>query len=578
MNKSAIFHRNDLNNIYALDKDTLRIILRTGKDVKSATLFANDPYINGISSNAPWYGKAYQMKVLYELSDNYLFYADINPDYKRLQYYFEISDDNQSVIYLEDGCHEKDFITDRFIKHYFKYGFINEADIMTVPISAKETLWYQIFPDRFSKKDCDFSKEWIEGYYDNSMKSFNGNLKGITDKLSYICDLGINGIYLNPVFMSKSNHKYDVDDYKKVSEDFGSSEDLKELVNKAHSLGIKVMFDAVFNHSGLGFFAWQDVMKNGTKSPYYDWYFINGDVNDENFFKDHNTRDSRYYSFAYVHNLPKLNTSKKDVQDYFIDILKYWIDEFNIDAIRFDVGNEISHEFIKRIRSELKGHKEDLFLLGEIWMDSGSYLRGDEYDSVMNYPLNQKLITFFEDEKQTADDFMYGVNYCLSLYQKQCNEVMFNLLSSHDVDRITTRIKSKQKALELYAILLTMPGAPCVYYGDELLLDAPSRGTMPWNELLNNKEMTNSLYLMKKLMEIRSSYKELSNEKVSFIKSNKRLLHYLRPLLNGTLEVFVNEDKTDEMIVTSQESRILFESRYENGILKSGGILIILKN
>ena len=211
-------------------------------------------------------------------------------------------------------------------------------------------------------------------------------------------------------------------------------------------------------------------------------------------------------------------------------------------------------------------------------MDSGSYLRGDEYDSVMNYPLNQKLITFFEDEKQTADDFMYGVNYCLSLYQKQCNEVMFNLLSSHDVDRITTRIKSKQKALELYAILLTMPGAPCVYYGDELLLDAPSRGTMPWNELLNNKEMTDSLYLMKKLMEIRSSYKELSNEKVSFIKSNKRLLHYLRPLLNGTLEVFVNEDKTDEMIVTSQESRILFESRYENGILKSGGILIILKN
>ena len=123
-------------------------------------------------------------------------------------------------------------------------------------------------------------------------------------------------------------------------------------------------------------------------------------------------------------------------------------------------------------------------------MDSGSYLRGDEYDSVMNYPLNQKLITFFEDEKQTADDFMYGVNYCLSLYQKQCNEVMFNLLSSHDVNRITTRIKSKQKALELYAILLTMPGAPCVYYGDELLLDAPSRGTMPWNELLNNKEMT----------------------------------------------------------------------------------------
>lgn len=102
------------------------------------------------------------MKVLYELSDNYLFYADINPDYKRLQYYFEISDDNQSVIYLEDGCHEKDFITDRFIKHYFKYGFINEADIMTVPISAKETLWYQIFPDRFSKRTVIFQKSGLK--------------------------------------------------------------------------------------------------------------------------------------------------------------------------------------------------------------------------------------------------------------------------------------------------------------------------------------------------------------------------------------------------------------------------------
>lgn len=185
--------------------------------------------------------------------------------------------------------------------------------------------------------------------------------------------------------------------------------------------------------------------------------------------------------------MPKLDTSNPEVMDYFTKVCKDWIEMWNIDGIRFDVGNEISHAFIKKLHRELKAVKPDLFLLGEIWMDSTPYLLGDEYDSVMNYPFMQSLSNFFVDETLSSDDFMYMMNYCYSLYMKQVNQVVFNFLDSHDVDRAITRCGSYDKLIQQLSVLVTMPGSPCIYYGTEIALegknDPDNRRPMPWKDI-----------------------------------------------------------------------------------------------
>ena len=371
---------------------------------------------------------------------------------------------------------------------------------------------------------------------------------------------------------TQGSHKYSIDDYTKVDPDFGTNESFAALVEKAHKLGIKVMIDAVFNHSGPNFFAWKDVCEKGKASKYYDWYFINSD----DFNKKGATKVSRYYSFAFVDNMPKLDTNNEEVMEYFLNICKRWVDEWNIDGIRFDVGNEISHAFIKYLRKNLKKEYPELYLLGEIWLDSSVYLQGDEYDSVMNYPFLQSVSNFFLDETLSADDFRFKMNYCYSMYQRQINKALFNLIDSHDVDRAISRVGSYDKFIQMLCILMTLPGSPCIYYGTEIGLDGnndpDNRKVMPWDGI-ENHEYDETLSLCKQIIRLRREHSStLNNDNVVFEASGSRVVSYTIEG-NETLKVTINADKDDYKC--KDKGDILFSYKYNNGMLKTGGVIIL---
>ena len=181
--------------------------------------------------------------------------------------------------------------------------------------------------------------------------------------------------------------------------------------------------------------------------------------------------DRCFYSFAFTDVMPKLNTNNEEVIEYFCKVCEDWIRKFDIDGIRFDVGNEVSHRFLKWIREHLKVVKPDLYLLGEIWHDASQWLQGDEYDSVMNYPLLSGIHDFFFDKTMKKEEFEYMVNRCYTMYMQQNNDVLFNLLDSHGTERLMNRFHDLDKFYQQLAILFTLPGSPCIYYGTEIAME-----------------------------------------------------------------------------------------------------------
>lgn len=578
MIKGGIRHACGFNDCYALNEDELVICVHTNKSINKVTIVCDDPYVNGCSGTDPWDGIPSDMQQRYELKNELIYSITLKPKFKRIQYYFVLSDGKESCLLFEDGVYDTDVLEkSRVIKHYFKFGWMNKADICTHPKWVEEIIWYQIFPDRFCRlvskntKIRDNLKEWSVDTPFTRTDYFGGNLEGAASRLEYLKSLGVNGIYFNPMFCSEENHKYSIDDYTKVDPDFGSNEIFAKLVKKAHSLGIRVMIDAVFNHSGPNFFAWQDVVKNGRKSKYFDWYFVNQD----DFVKKASTKDGRYYSFAFVDNMPKLNTNNEEVMEYFYNVCKRWVDEWGIDGIRFDVGNEISHSFIKYLRKKLKKDYPDLYLLGEIWLDSSVYLQGDEYDSVMNYPFLQSVSNFFIDESLTADDFRFKMNYCYSMYQRQVNKTIFNLIDSHDVDRAITRVGSYDSFIQMLVVLMTHPGSPCIYYGTEIGLegknDPDNRKVMPWDRI-DSHQYDSTIQICQRLIELRKTHMNTLNADNLVYESSKSRVVIYTAKGDETIRVILNAGRSDYEVNASGER--LFSHRQDKNTLQAGGVLI----
>ena len=570
MNLQGIIHRCAYTDCYARNENELVINIRTNKDITAVNLIYEDPYINGASGTEPWDGIKAVMNMSMELKNNIIWTLIVTPKFKRLQYYFEIIENGEKRNLLEDGLYTDDEMElEGFMKQYFKYAWMNSSDIYQSPKWVEDTFWYQIMPDRFCRIPDDVSKKQFSDWNVTDNMKYNefygGNLKGIISRLTYLRDLGINGIYLTPIFQSDSDHKYNTTDYKRIDEDFGTEKIFKEMVDTAHNLGIKVMIDAVFNHSGRGFFAWQDVLEKKRESKYYDWFFIQ--------------EDDSYYSFAFVDEMPKLNTNNKEVADYFCQICREWIEKWNIDGIRFDVGNEISHSFIKKLHRELKSIKPDLFLLGEIWHDSVQWLQGDEYDSVMNYPFMESLNNFFVNKNLDAEEFMFSMNRCYSLYMSQVNSVLFNFLDSHDVGRVYSRCGNIDVFLQQLVILVTMPGTPCIYYGTEIAMDGKhgpyNRKPMPWEDIDCGK-YDDIMAEVRTLIGIRKKYKALKNNQIQWKNTKGRLINYVRPG-DVTIEVYINVGE-QQMQIDIKEGRIIFAHRYMDNMLFAGGALIVRRD
>lgn len=584
MEFTGVYHKTSEQMSYPLNESELIINLKTGYDVKCVFIHYGDPFEAGIlGGKEQWTGKREEIYFKKRLQHQLWWTTTIVPEYKRCKYYFELQTEEETWYYFEDGFLTKEQLgMDGRMLQCFVVPWMNSADVNKTPDWVNDTVWYQIFPDRFCngtpQKNTDDVENWRTGPVTNEER-FGGNLEGIRQKLIYLEELGITGIYLNPIMESESNHKYDTKDYTKIDPYFGTNEEFTQLVREAHTHGIRVMVDAVFNHCGRQFAPWQDVLGKKQDSQYADWFMIQ---DWENLEKRADTRDGRFYSFAFTDGMPKLNTNNEDVIRYFCKVCEDWIREFDIDGIRFDVGNEVSHRFLKRIREHLHSIKQDIYLLGEIWHDASQWLQGDEYDSVMNYPLTSGIHDFFLDKTMKKEEFEYMVNRCYTMYMQQNNNVMFNLLDSHDTERVMNRFHNLDIFYQQLAVLFTMPGSPCIYYGTEIAMegghDPDCRRCMPWSDL-DSKENRERIEAMQTLIQMRMQEAACRSLYFHFPQEypQKRCVEYIKLDQEGRkLEVLLNCG--NEPIEVGKVGEILFSRKFEKGVLEVNGTLIRRKS
>lgn len=509
MNKYALLHKSKSEMAYAYDKETLHIWLRTASgDFESVKLLYGDPFkyepIDDDQINWVWKQEnALNLKMEKRFSDDvydYYFIA-IKPEHLRAKYAF-ILDDRYlyGVREIYDLSIENN--KNKFnLFNYFNFPFINAVDVIDMPGWVKDTVWYEIFPERFKRgKDSANKTTHTWGNPSESVTNhmfFGGDLPGVTESLDYLVDLGITGIYFTPIFQSPSSHRYDTTDYFKIDPAFGTNEDFRQLVNEAHKRGIKVVLDAVFNHCGYDHPFFQDVIKHGKDSKYRNAFLIKNEpllnfkLNEEGKPLYHRGLIPNYHTFAFTPYMPKWNTEDELARKHLLEVAKYWIDEFDIDGWRLDVSNEVSHDFWRAFRHTVKSAKKEAFIFGENWDYSMPWLEGDQLDTVMNYELIYLIWQFFGHDpntpKITASELVRLTNKLLTAYPLQITENMFNLVDSHDTARILDRSKeNKDLAYITYLYMFSFPGTPTIYYGGEIGItgkhDPDNRRCMIWDE------------------------------------------------------------------------------------------------
>lgn len=500
MNKYAMQHIADSSYCFPISKNEIVLRLRTGKDdIACAWVLYESKYVIGQEQKSKVMRKAYTG----EIFDFYEVKLELEDT--RLAYVFYVNDGEKNYYFSEDGVTESYDFTIGFY-NFFQYPYINEADIMECVPWMKTATFYQIFVDRFCQGDKEKDISYINCKWGDipTPKTFaGGDLKGIIEKLDYISELGCNTIYLTPIFRSISNHKYDISDYYNVDRQFGTNEDLKKLVESAHKKGMKIVLDAVFNHCSDEISQFQDVLEKGKDSEYFDWFVIKGD-------KISDKRDN-FECFAACTYMPKWNTSSEEVQQYLIDIGTHYLVEYDIDGWRLDVSDEISHDFWRRFRSAIKEKKKDAVIIGENWHDANSYLRGDQYDSIMNYSFTKLCLDYFATGTKNAEEAAWKLNEILMRNTDTVNKMMLNLLDSHDTHRFYKEVKkNREKMKAALCLLYFFPGVPCIFYGTEILTeggyDPDCRRCMDWAKTDMQGEYKDIYRLLQNLAILRKKY------------------------------------------------------------------------
>lgn len=561
MNKIGLMHRPKSEYAYTYDKQTLHILMRTAKnDMNEVQIVYGDPFewIETKDHGFTWVHYIEKMEKRYT-TDLYDFYfIAIKPHNKRVKYAFLLNEDNQLFMFGTRLVTPIDNLDSLYRQHdlsdFFNFPYMHEQDMHQTPSWVKDTIWYQIFPDRFFAVDSKSSLPWDKHPVQNH-ELYGGNLKGVIAKLDYLKDLGITGIYFTPIFKSPTAHKYDTTDYYQIDEQFGALDDLKMLVRKAHQLGIKVMLDGVFNHAGYNHPFFQDVLQNQEDSMYKNCFYI----------KQFPIKDKQdYESFAFAKNMPKWRAEDPLAEAHLLGVIKYWIETCDIDGWRLDVSNEVSHDFLRKIKTIARQTKKDIFILGENMDDAAPWLQGDQMDSVMNYDLTYPMWAFFED-RMSLNDFKNTVLSYLARTPKHVIANMFNLVGCHDNPRIKTRLHDNKNLVKLINIFMfTTAGTPNVYYGDEIGMsgyqDPDNRRTMIWDESRQDKDMLN---FMKHLIQLRKEHTSFKTSDYYFL--NHDILSYIKKDENEEVLVILNttsQNKTLDIIKEQQGNYIdLFSSK-----------------
>lgn len=476
MNEQAIYHKPETEYGYAKDGKTFSLRIRVaGEDRPQITVVYGGKY--------DFWKTQYRKEMCLAYHDRlYNYYtAELRPKDIRLVYVFELRQGKRVQYYCEDGlCENYDFRLNYY--NAFQIAYINDGDLHKPVNWMASACFYQIFIDRFFQgnkdKDCSYiDLAW--GEIPNPKSFAGGDLQGIRKKLPYLRELGINALYLTPIFQSVSNHKYDIQDYFNVDPMFGTNEDFAALVDTAHAMHMRIVIDAVFNHVSDRCYRFRDVLQKGKASAYFDWFIIHGDTVDQ--------KCVNYECFSSCHYMPKWNTSNPEVQDFLIGIAVHWIQKYKIDGWRLDVSDEVSHHFWRRFRDAVKAANPECVIIGENWHNANAYLHGDQYDSIMNYAFTKACLDFFAFDALDARGFADKLNELLMRNTDIVNTMMLNLLDSHDTHRFFTLVGEDRTKLEsALAVLYLFVGAPCIYYGTEVNLpggyDPDCRRTMDWEK------------------------------------------------------------------------------------------------
>ena len=574
MNNHAIYHEAKSKYAYAIDPETLHIRLRTAKDdINTVTLIWGDPFHWGKSPDGKghmWMKAAdAPQKMLKDYCDGQFDYwfIEIKPEYKRTRYAFLLDEASREPMFY--GAHG----LVSMIKHpeitkslgdYFNFPYINQEDIFEAPSWVKDTVWYQIFPERFANGDASLNKPhvlpWGSHKEVTNEMHFGGDLQGVIDHLDYIADLGITGIYFTPIFEAPTTHKYDTIDYFKIDPEFGTNETFGILVKEAHRRGIKVMLDAVFNHCGFKHPYFQDVVKHGFDSEYAQCFHllrepvINFELSESGFPAHRGHMHAgflNYETFAFTPNMPKWRTGNPVAEAYLLEVATYWIKEYDIDGWRLDVSNEVSHDFWRKFKKVVKDLKPDLFILGENWDDSSPWLRGDQFDSVMNYEFTYPVWHLLSREHEFADfgarQFKDQISRLLVSYPKHIAQNMFNLLDSHDTSRLRTMLAEDVRLVKLaFLIQMSFGGSPSVYYGSEIGLFGVHDGNrqcMVWDE--NEQDLDLKAHV-KRLITLRKQHPALREMDLHWMDTRLEdgILAYAKKQGDETIFILMNTSDT----------------------------------
>lgn len=397
------------------------------------------------------------------------------------------------------------------------------------PSWVRDAVFYQVFPDRFASSARVPKPGPMEDWdAPPTLHGFKGgDLRGVAERLEYLTDLGVSAIYLNPIFASASNHRYHTYDYLQVDPLLGGEAAFRELLDAAHAHGLRVIIDGVFNHSGRGFWPFHHVLEAGRHSPYVEWFHLDRDRlaagGQLRGYPDEALSSPGDAAWAAAHRggarsleqlgyrawwdlpaLPQLNIANPHLREYLLGVAEHWT-EFGVDGWRLDVPEEVEPGFWREFRQRVRAINPEAYLVGEVWRVAPEWT-GDRFDGLMNYPLAWAIIGFAAGEHLDAGvvaehhqlrtnlaprdgaSFLARLEELLAAYDGETEQAHLNLLGSHDTPRLRTICGGDLRAVRLATLLqMALPGAPCVYYGDEIGLQGRSdpwcRGAFPWDQV-----------------------------------------------------------------------------------------------
>ena len=495
------------NSLDLLPGKQVRVRLRTESDIATATLV--------ISQGRDVAGL--EMTMWGQDGSSRYWEVVIAPEGRAIRYTFALRTEDGEPVYLtRAGVSNAVERLDRWQVD------LTALSVFDVPEWARGAVIYQIFPERFANGDPDNDPDGVVPWDEppHWLRFQGGDLAGVLERLHHIERLGVDVIYLNPIFVSPSTHGYDTVDYRNVDDRFGGNEALRRLVEEVHDRGMRIILDVSFNHVHPKFFAFADVVEKGAASPYNDWFVVaehplrirhrphlterlsrdpegyreyvarlaaQTGIPVEEIDDDGPLSEPTYEAWYGVATMPRLDVSNPDARAYVLEVAASWLEEFGIDGWRMDVARYVDDDLWPELRRAVRAVRSDAYLLCEVMGDASPWLEGDAFDGTMNYTFRDLAVRFFADRSLDGDRLAAGLTRMLAGYPKAAVEASQNLLSSHDRPRFRHLCAGDPRRLHAATIFqMTMPGAPGIYYGDEVGMtggdDPGSRGTFPWED------------------------------------------------------------------------------------------------